>query len=113
MKKLKKLNKKLYTSLCLIITYFFIPDKIYAGGLQGSSLVKGTEKLINDATNVGLVLAPIIAGVAGIYCAIRLSTAEEQDKKMWQDRLKRVFLGFIVAITIVGLIKVIAGYYAS
>lgn len=105
--------KKIYLSFALLLTNILFPKIIYAGGIQGSNLVKGTEKLIQDATSVGLVLAPIIAGLAGLFCAIRLSTAEEQDKKMWQDRLKRVFIGFILAISIVGLIKVIAGYYGS
>lgn len=107
--------KKLIVCLNSMILAFLIKFKnVYAGGnLQSSSLFKGTRKLLQDASNALLVLAPIVAGVVGIYLGIRLSMADEQDKKAWANRLKVLGVGFVITITITALISVISGYYGG
>lgn len=107
--------KKLIVCLNSMILAFLIKFKnVYAGGkLQSSSLFKGTQKLLQDASNALLVLAPFVAGVVGIYFGIRLSMADEQDKKTWANRLKVLGVGFVITITITALISVISGYYGG
>lgn len=54
----------------------------HASGIQGSQIVKGTEKLIGDATTWLMVLAPVVAGLLIIYFCIRRSAADEMDQSV-------------------------------
>lgn len=95
----------------LIVVVGFRIHYAYASSIQGSSLFKGTQKLLQDVSSALLIIAPIVAGVCGIYFGIRLAMADEQDKKTWANRLKVLGVGFILTITITALIGVIATYY--
>ena len=112
--KISKIKKTVLYLNSMILVFLIKIQNVYASGkLQSSTLFKGTQKLLQDASNALLVLAPIIAGVVGIYFGIRLSMADEQDKKPWANRLRILGIGFIITITITALISVISGYYGG
>lgn len=107
-KIIKKSYKKTIATLTML---YFLSLSAFAENIANSKVVKGTEKLGNDLINALGVLAPIACGVVGIYFGIRMAMADEQDKKTWKNRLSILFVGFIITIVIVGLLKVIASYY--
>lgn len=112
--KISKIKKTVLYLNSVILVFLIKIQNVYASGkLQSSTLFKGTQKLLQDTSNALLVLAPIIAGVVGIYFGIRLSMADEQDKKSWANRLRVLGIGFIITITITALISVISGYYGG
>lgn len=108
---MNKIIKKSYTKFIITLTMlYFLSTKSYAN-IQSSKLFTGSQKLGNDIINALGILAPIVCAVFGIYFGIRMSMADEQDKKTWKNRLTTLFIGFIITIVIVGLLKVIASYY--
>jgi hypothetical protein len=68
------------------------------GGVNGSPIVTGTERLIGDVTTWLMVLAPIVAGLLIIYFCIRRSAADEMDQKKWNTRIIAAIVSCIGAI---------------
>lgn len=83
----------------------------YASGIRSSQLVKGTEKLISDATTWLLVLAPVVAGLLIIYFCIRRSAADEMDQKKWNNRIVAAIVSCIGAVLGSATLNIIIGYY--
>ena len=78
----KKLSAAILSAFIMLTTT--IPAYASSsGGLGGSKIVTGTEKLIGDVTTWLMVLAPIVAGMLIIYFCIRRSAADEMDQKKW------------------------------
>jgi len=79
----------MYKSLLITCLVFGMSTtQIYAGNVQNSKLVKGTEKLIQDLATWLLVLAPIVGGLLIIYFFIRRSASDEMDQKKWNNRIR-------------------------
>lgn len=81
------------------------------GGLSSSKAVTGTTKLLNDASNVLLIVAPLVGVVCIIYFAVRHAAADEMDQKKWKQRIVVAVVSVIVAILASSLISVLTGYY--
>lgn len=82
-----------------------------AGGIQGSQIAKGTEKLIQDATTWLMILAPVVAGLLIIYFCIRRSAADEMDQKKWNNRIVVAIVSCIGAVLGSATLNIIIGYY--
>ena len=82
-----------------------------AGGIQGSKIVTGTEKLIGDVTTWLMVLAPVVAGLLIIYFCIRRSAADEMDTKKWNNRIVVAVVSCIGAVLGSATLNLIIGYY--
>ena len=82
-----------------------------AGGIGGSQIAKGTEKLIQDATTWLMILAPVAAGLLIIYFCIRRSAADEMDQKKWNNRIVVAIVSCIGAVLGSATLNIIIGYY--
>ncbi len=83
-----------------------------AGGLEGTSLVTGTKELVNDATSILLVLAPIIGICVSAYFLIRRGAADEMDAKKWENRLKVALISMIGVVVLSATVKAILNYFS-
>lgn len=81
------------------------------GGISGSQIAKGTEKLIQDATTWLMILAPVAAGLLIIYFCIRRSAADEMDQKKWNNRIVVAIVSCIGAVLGSATLNIIIGYY--
>ncbi|MDD3227933.1 MAG: hypothetical protein PHE09_01850 [Oscillospiraceae bacterium] len=81
------------------------------GGIGGSQIAKGTEKLIQDATTWLMILAPVVAGLLIIYFCIRRSAADEMDQKKWNNRIVAAIVSCIGAVLGSATLNIIIGYY--
>jgi len=57
------------------------------GSLENDKVVTGGKKLLKDAITVFQALGGTICGLAAIYFFIRKAYADEQDQKIWRNRL--------------------------
>lgn len=120
MNKISKNIKKILTSpktkniartTLLSLAMFCILSNCAFASISNSTLVTGTKKLAQDVLSALLVIIPLVSAAAGTYFAIRMAMADEQDKKTWANRLKVLGVGFILSLTIAGLLNLIATYY--
>lgn len=70
------------TSVMLAIT-----ANAEGGELASSKAVTGTKALLNDLSNVLLVVAPIAGTACVIYFAVRHGAADEMDQKSGNSAL--------------------------
>lgn len=80
--------------------------------IANSTLVTGTQNLLNDITTVLLVLVPIVGAICIIVFSIMRSQADEQDKKMWTGRIKTALISTIIAFCASGIVNLVVSYYA-
>lgn len=106
----RKAKRLLGTALTALLL-FQNSTTVYASGIQGSQIVKGTEKLIGDATTWLMVLAPVVAGLLIIYFCIRRSAADEMDQKKWNNRIVVAIVSCIGAVLGSATLNIIIGYY--
>ena len=104
-------TKNIARTTLLSLAMFCILSITSFASIGNSKLVTGSQKLAEDILSALLVIIPIVSAVAGTYFAVRMSMADEQDKKTWSNRLKILGVGFILSITIAGLLNLIANYY--
>ena len=57
------------------------------GGLAASKAVTGTKALLNDISNILLVVAPLVGTACIVYFAVRHGAAEEMDQKKGKQRM--------------------------
>ena len=76
-----------------------------------STLVTGTQNLLNDITTVLLVLVPVVGAICVIAFSLMRSHADEQDKKMWTGRIKTAIVSTIIAFCASGMVNLIVSYY--
>lgn len=106
------MQKRRFMPLCIpvfIMLTSAIP--VYASGINDSTIVKGTEKLISDVTTWLMMLAPVIAGLLIIYFCIRRSAADELDTKKWNNRIILALMSCIGAVLGSATLNIIIGYY--
>lgn len=110
--KAKRLLKTAGTAMTALAVSFMAATPAYAAdGVNGSQIVKGTEKLINDVTTWLMVLAPVVAGLLIIYFCIRRSAADEIDQKKWNNRIVVAIVSCIGAVLGSATLNLILGYY--
>ena len=81
------------------------------GGVAGSPIVAGTERLITDVTTWLMILAPIVGGMLIIYFCIRSSAADEMDQKKWNTRIIAAVVSCIGAVLGAATLNLILGYF--
>mgnify|MGYP000009353660 FL=1 len=108
MKKLKKTA----AALTAAVTSAVISVAANAeGGLAASKAVTGTKALLNDISNILLVVAPLVGTACIVYFAVRHGAAEEMDQKKWKQRMIVAAVSVVVAVVASALINVLVGYY--
>lgn len=116
MMTIKKFKQKVKAVGASVLTAFLMLQSTttaYAagGGIGGSQIAKGTEKLIQDATTWLMILAPVAAGLLIIYFCIRRSAADEMDQKKWNNRIVVAVVSCIGAVLGSATLNIIIGYY--
>lgn len=112
MNKLKKIRNRIYTVISSFVTVTFLTMLGFAqGNFANSVIVTGTKNLIADVSSwlTGIAITVTAVVCVGLFIARGLS--DDQDKKMWDKRIKTTIVSGILAITITSLIGVIAGYF--
>jgi ABC-type molybdate transport system permease subunit len=110
----KLMSKKRYFVSLMLPAFLMLLTSMpayAAGGISGSPIVTGTEKLIGDVTTWLMVLAPVVAGLLIIYFCIRRSAADEMDQKKWNTRIIAAIVSCIGAILGSATLNLIIGYY--
>ncbi len=110
----------------LVFMVFSVPMTVYAdeddnkafnvsedkaGELGKTKLVKGTVELLDDATNVILIVEAVAVVV---LCAIKfvgLQQADEQEKPKYKKEIKSIIITGIIAMCISGVLKAVFTYY--
>lgn len=112
-KKLQNITKKSWVFIFVFVTTIIIlnPELIYAGGLSSSKAVTGTKNLLQDATKVVTILAPIVAGVMAGWNGLKLSSADDDEVKPIKKKIKICVIGGVVALIGGTMIQVILNYY--
>ena len=105
---LKKLAK---TGAVVLIVLFIFTNYCFASGIQSTTLVTGTQKLISDLTNWLLIIAPTVTILLVGYYLLRKSASDEMDSKRWDSRIKIAIICCIGVVVMSGLINVIMNYY--
>ena len=100
------------TAVIFWLTSFFAGERIFASGsLASSKFVTDTQKLLEDATNVLIILAPIVTIFVVGYCFIRKGAADELDHKKWDSRISTAVVSCIGVISASIIVKLIMAYY--
>lgn len=92
------------------LTGQFFMVNCYAN-LANNKVVTGTKKLLNDAIPVLQAIGGVICAVIAIYFFIRKANADEQDQKMWKNRIAITIISAIGIVVIGGVITTIVSYY--
>ena len=109
--RLKKAFKGAVISAMSLITALVFAPSAFAAGINDSTIVTGTEKLIGDLTTWLMILAPIVTVLLIIYFCIRRSAADEMDQKKWNNRIMVAVVSCIGAVLASALVNLIIGYY--
>ena len=106
-----RLKKLVSAALCLIITMLFCAQAVFADDIGSSKIATGTQKLITDATNWLMILAPAVAVLCIIYFLIRKSISDEIDHKKWNTRIAVALISCIGAVLAAVIVNVLVSYY--
>lgn len=111
--KSKKLNivRKIRKAGLVLTSLFCYTNICYAGSIQDSKLVSGTEDLIADLTSWLLILAPVLTVLLVGYFFIRKAASDEMDAKRWDNRIKIAIISCIGVVVASGLINILMNYY--
>ena len=107
------LKKHLCRCFVLILMAVLLAMPASAAGLQDSVAYTGTVNLIADATLIATILCPTIAGLVAVVFVIRRSMADEQDKKMWMNKIWTAIICGVAGGLITGIISAVASYYSG
>lgn len=107
----RKIAKILGASLIMVLVFTNCCLATGTGGIQGTTLVTGTQKLITDLTNWLLIIAPTVTILLVGYYLMRKSASDEMDAKRWDTRVKVAIICCIGVVVASGLINVLIGYY--
>jgi uncharacterized BrkB/YihY/UPF0761 family membrane protein len=110
-KAIKKALGKILGLITLIGMIIFQTQTVLAEDLQNSKIVQGTQKLLTDATNWLMILAPAVAVLCIIYFLIRKSICDEMEHKKWDTRITVAIISCIGAVLSAVIINVLIGYF--
>lgn len=86
-------------------------EKEGGGSLENDKVVTGGKKLLKDAITVAQSLGGTICVLAAIYFFVRKANADEQDQKVWRNRLTIALISAVGIVTIAGLIQTLLSYF--
>lgn len=81
------------------------------GSLANDKVVTGATKLIADATGVMLTIGIPVCGLLAVYFFIRKANADEQDQKIWKNRIVYTIIAAIGMTVVGGLLTTILSYF--
>jgi uncharacterized membrane protein YgdD (TMEM256/DUF423 family) len=117
MNKTKRMNifisirKLVISAAVMLITMLSVAQSAFADDIGSSKLATGTQKLITDATNWLMILAPAVAVLCIIYFLIRKSISDEMDHKKWNTRIAVALISCIGAVLAAVIVNVLISYY--
>ena len=106
-----KANKVIQTVIAILILMTVSVQTAFADDIGSSKLATGTQKLITDATNWLMILAPAVAVLCIIYFLIRKSISDEMDHKRWNTRIIVALISCIGAVLAAVIVNVLVSYY--
>lgn len=114
--KKRNLRKKLVKTLVVVLVMVLAFTNCClategASGIQSTTLVTGTQKLISDLTNWLMIIAPTLTILLVGYYLMRKSASDEMDGKRWDSRVKIAIICCIGVVVASGLINVLISYY--
>lgn len=68
---------------------------------------------VSQLITVLLILLPLAAAARIVYCLIAMSTDHSDDSSSYKRRIRNILIFLILAESIMGLIKVISGYFSA
>ena len=117
MNKTKRMNifisirELVISAAVMLITMLSVAQSAFADDIGSSKLATGTQKLITDATNWLMILAPAVAVLCIIYFLIRKSISDEMDHKKWNTRIAVALISCIGAVLAAVIVNVLISYY--
>ena len=81
------------------------------GNLTNDKVVTGTKKLVQDATVAIQAIGTLVCILLAIYFFVRMAGADEQDKKIWKNRITISIVSAVGIVTVAGIIGTIVSYY--
>ena len=103
--------KAIRISVLSVILTMMLVMSVFADGINDSTLVQGSQNLINDITSWLMILAPVVTVLLVIYFCIRRAAADEIDQKKWNNRIMVAVVSCIGAVLASALINIIMGYF--
>lgn len=105
------LKKSVKIGAVLLAVLFICTNYCFASGIEGTTLVTGTKKLMVDLTNWLLIIALTLTILLVGYYLLRKSASDEMDAKRWDSRIKVAIICCVGVVAMSGLINVIMNYY--
>lgn len=109
MKRLKHLKQ--YIFLVITLVFLMISDTAWAAGEAIEKLKTGSLNLMNDSYAALMVIIPAAAGLVVGYSAFRVKMGDEQEKKIWSNRIKTAFVFAVVGMLAMTIVKTILSYF--
>lgn len=105
--------KNLKIQLYFLVTLLFltIPGEVFAKGEAIDKLQKGTTEMIGDIQKALIIIVPSLAGLALLAAAGMRSISSEENKMVWDKRMKNAIIFSVVAILATAIITTVLGYF--
>lgn len=105
--------KKIKTRLYFLVTLLFlaIPEELFARGEAIDKVQKGTSEMIADIQRALIILVPTVAGLALLTSAGMRSISSEENKMVWDKRMKNSLIFSVVAILATAIVTTVLGYF--
>lgn len=111
--KRTNLFRKAAALCCIAVVMLFAAIPASAAGFNDSTLYTGTINLIKDLMGWAMVLCPMFGGLAAVYFMIRRSMADEQEGKMWTNRIVIAIVCGVGGSLVSGLISIVTSYFVA
>lgn len=110
---IKKFNEKTILIYTFIFTFFvFNTRKVFATDLASSPLVKGTLKLISDATVTLMGISTAVAVLMIIIFQIKKKVSDdEMEAKQYNKKTIAVIVSYIIILCATSIAGLISHYY--
>ena len=108
---IKKVKAFFRISLISIVLIISGSQTACADEIASSKFATGTQKLISDATNWLMILAPVVTVLCIIYFLIRKSISDEMEHKKWNTRIAVALVSCVGAVLSAVIVNVLVSYY--
>lgn len=110
-KNMKKVKEKLIRIFLVLQFTFLFPETAFAGGLENTKLVKGTNKLIEDGIKVLVAMEVGLVTFLLIKEGMNYQKAPDEEKGKHKKNLTGIAVAGVVVISLTSLVPAILGYY--
>lgn len=107
----KDITERIKVFLSFFSLFGFKMKYTVLAALSNDKVVTGTKNLVSDATTVLQTVGISVCVIAAIYFFIRKSNADEQDQKIWKNRIGYAIIAAIGITVASGLLTTITSYY--